>query len=170
MINSAGNSALRHWASTFSDADDDDVHEFAAGDELMSFAVAAGDTFCGTLKWDAWPVTSDDFDLFLVAANGTVVASSVADQSRGPLPPMEELCWTNGGAAATFSLAITRYSAAASPRMDLFTIGTSPLEYIHDQGSITEPASSPYVLAVGARCMRDSPATPRASAATCRRP
>ncbi len=78
--------------------------------------------------------------------------SSVNDQSDGPSAPVEQLCYTNPGPSpATYSLEIAQYSVAGDPQLDLYYVGGSSLTYATTE-SVTEPASSPAALAVGAAC------------------
>ena len=115
------------------------------------------------LKWDDWPATTEDFDLGLFTPDGTEVASSTDDQSDGPLPPTEGLCYTNTGATQDFEIAISRYSALGNPRFDLYYTGESALEYSTAAGSVTEPATSPDALAVGADCWQTNTLEPYSS-------
>jgi hypothetical protein len=66
-VNAAGNEALTHWSGTLADPDEDGLHDFAAGDEGNTFAVAAGQTVCAYARWQAWEPsgTFSDFDLYL---------------------------------------------------------------------------------------------------------
>ena len=154
-VNAAGNFAEDHWSGSFApDGVDPSFNDFAPGVETDGVTMQSGEQACVTLKWDDWPVTSEDFDLGLYAGNGTLVASSSNDQAGGPLPPTEELCYTNTGPTQNFGIAIHRYSAAGSPRFDLYYTGESTLEYATAAGSLTEPASSPDALAVGANCVQ----------------
>ena len=74
------------------------------------------------------------------------------DQSDGPAPPIEELCYTNPNASpTTYSIDIERYSAAGDEQLDLFYLGAGTLNFPVTE-SVTEPASSPAALAVGAAC------------------
>jgi Subtilase family/PASTA domain/Divergent InlB B-repeat domain/Fibronectin type III domain/WD40-like Beta Propeller Repeat len=160
-VNAAGDDAMTHWSGTFApDAAHPDVNDFASGDLTNTVTIASGDEVCAYLKWDDWPLTSEDFDLGLVCANdNALVASSADDQSSGPLEPTESLCYTNSGPTQNFGIEIARYSVAGSPRLDLFVEGGSSLQYSTAAGSIVEPASSPNALAVGADCWQNgSPA------------
>ena len=113
---------------------------------------------CAFLKWDSWPVTSEDFDLFLVrVSDNTIVDDSTNDQSSGPDAPTEDLCYTNPGPTQSYGVGIDRYSAVTTPRFDLFVVGGSSLQYANAAGSIVEPASSPSALAVGCRLLADGP-------------
>src|SRR5262249_12379017 len=123
--------------------------------------LGAGAQLCVYLKWDAWPVTAEDFDLYLVrTSDNLVVDSSLNDQSGGPDLPTEGLCYTNNGGTQNFGIGIVRYSAATTPRFDVFAVGGPTLESSVAAGSIPEPASSPNALAVGADCWQSGAIEP----------
>ena len=82
----------------------------------------------------------------------TVVADSADDQADAPATPTEDVCYTNtSGSSAVYGLEIARYSAAIDDRLDLYYTGGDALTYPVTE-SVTEPASSPAVVAVGAAC------------------
>ena len=164
-INAAGNNAQSHWAGTFSDPDGNDFENFSGGDELNRVVVPPGQTDCVVMTWDAWPVTSQDFDVFLVdTATGQIVNGGLRDQSRGPLDPEEDACYANTtGATVTLGLLVNRYSATSSPRLDIWWLGSSPLQYQTTSGSVVEPASSPNALGVGAVCFSTGALEPYSS-------
>ena len=153
-VNAAGNEAGRHWSGSFTDVDTDGVHEFAGSDVGNSFVAANGSVVCASLKWDAWPTTFKDFDLYIIrSTDNEVLAWSETDQSSVRDTPTEETCWENAtGADVAVAAAVTKVSSPDHPRMDLFVDGA--LQYPTVQGSIVEPASSPAALAVGARCWK----------------
>jgi hypothetical protein len=160
-VNSAGNSATRHWSGTFVDSgvnldvgggEYEDAHLFASGDIGNSFYLANGQYFCATLKWDSWPTTSSDFDLVLLDGPTNGVIGGSWGYQTGSQPPTEGFCWVNDRGSGTYSLAIGRYSAASSPRFDLFAYTGPDLQYRTAAGSVVEPASAPIVFAVGAQC------------------
>jgi len=130
-------------------------------DQFFQVTVPAGKGFSATLRWDAWPVTADDFDLFLVDApnltTSTVLASSVLVQDGDAASqPREGIFYDNQtNNATTTYLVIARCTGAANPRFDLFFVDTDPevgLERTIASGSIAEPATSPYAMAAGASC------------------
>jgi hypothetical protein len=155
-VNSAGNRAEQHWTGTYSDTDGDGAHNFTPTDNGNTIFLAAGDTTCVSLKWDAWPTTNQDYDLEVtISGTGTLVASSTNHQT-GTQPPTEDLCYTNTtGAGQNFAIWIMRFSATATPRLDLFIYPGPNLEHQSAAGSVTEPGSSPGVLAVGAICWQN---------------
>ena len=157
-VNAAGNRAQQHWSGTFADLDADSWNEFAPGDEGNTILLGANQQTCAALRWDSWPVTAVDYDLYLTRANdGSPVASSINEQS-GSQPPTELICHVNTtGVAQLYALGIRRHNAAdPSPRFDLFVYPGPNLEYQVGEGSVTEPGSSSYALAVGAVCWRTS--------------
>ena len=158
-VNAAGNRAQQHWNGTFTDADANGWHEFAAGDEGNTMFLGAGEQSCMALKWDAWPVTAVDYDLYLVrASDGIPVASSINDQD-GTLPPTELICHFNStGVAQLLAVAIRLDdpAGAPAPRLDLFVYPGPNLEHQVADGSVTEPGSSSFALTVGAVCWQTS--------------
>ena len=70
-VNSAGNSASTHYQGTFVDANANQFHDFATGDEGDGVLIGGGQTGCVFLRWDQWPAASTDFDLYLTDGGGT---------------------------------------------------------------------------------------------------
>ena len=163
-VNSAGNSAQQHWSGTFSDNDGNDSHDFASGDNRNNFWLPSLQTVCIALKWDAWPTTTQDFDLGLWNSAPDLVAASVNEQSPAGLRPTEEFCYTNPGVSQSFGIEIFRWAATTAPRFDLFVVGGgSGLEYQVSAGSLLEPATSPNAMSVGAVCWQDNALEPFSS-------
>ena len=157
-VNSAGNRGRQHWGGAYTDADADGWHEFAPGDEGNTITFGKYEGGCIRLKWDEWPYSATDFDLHLVRVDGSaidghgaIVASSRNAQT-GTQPPTEQLCFSNPGARLSFAIEIVRVSGSGAPRLDLFISPGPDFEHQVAEGSITEPASSPATLAVGAVC------------------
>jgi hypothetical protein len=162
-VNAAGNYGYDHWAGYFDpDASNPIYNDFGSDGPSEQFDVPAGGNSCALLKWDGWPVTTDDYDLLVRrVSDGVTVATSANDQAGGrvpgdsadvPSPPVEEACFTNtSGAEATYAVSILRYSASDDLLLDLFLTGAGPIDDPITQ-SVTEPASSAAALAVGAEC------------------
>ncbi|MFN0072186.1 MAG: S8 family serine peptidase [Chloroflexota bacterium] len=164
-VNSAGNASESHWSGTFSDTDSppDDFHNFSGTDQGNTVTVDAGGDLCVFLKWDNWPTSTQDYDLYLaLSSTGASVATSTFDQTGGA-EPTEGLCYTNTGPTQNFFIAIEKFSANQTPRLDIFKFGGSPLEYPTPAGSVTEPASSPHAFAVGAHCWQNDAIEPFSS-------
>ena len=161
--NSAGNHAQRHWSGTFTDADADDWHEFSGGDLGNTLFLPAGASTCATLKWDDWPASANDYDLYLARSSDALILAGSANLQTGSQAPTEDFCYQNTtGVSQNFFLAINRYNAGQTPRFDLFSTAT-PLEYQVAAGSVTEPASSPNAMAVGALCWQSGGLQPYSS-------
>ncbi len=162
-VNAAGNDATNHWSGTFV-SDGTPTHPwmlFAAGNIGNGFTLAAGATGCAYLKWDSWPYTAQDYDLFVIrGSDGAYVVSN--NNQDGSQPPTESVCFTNDGATQTFFVAINRWNATASPRFDLY-VWQASLQYQTAAGSVTEPASAPAAFAVGAVCWQASTIEPFSS-------
>ena len=155
-VNAAGNSAQEHWSGAFTDANADGLHEFTASDVGNSIVLFPNEEVCGFLKWDSWPTTNQDFDVYLGRdADVTIVAGSAIEQT-GAQTPTEAFCYTNPGPTQSFSFLIDRYSGASAPRLDLFVTIGDALQYRTPAGSVVEPATSPHAVAVGAVCWSNS--------------
>jgi subtilisin family serine protease len=154
-VNSMGNEAQGHWSGPFQDADSDGWHQFSGADELNTIYFSAG-TLCAFLKWDNWPASAQDYDMYLVRYDGLVVAGSENVQN-GTQEPTEAFCVQDdtGQSAAYYGIAIRRFQATTAPRFDLFVLQSDAQyhpEYVVTAGSVLEPASSPHAMAVGAIC------------------
>ncbi len=177
-VNAAGNEAQDHWAGTFTDSDGNGWNDFAPEsppeplDEGNSFPLYTGQEVCGYLKWNDWPTSAQDYDLYLYresppapagqpAEKPTLIAQSTNLQS-GTQPPTESICYSNdtSNALIGYDFAIRAESVNASPRLDLFVTfspGPAPsLQYTVEPGSLLEPAASTHVLTVGAACWVNS--------------
>ena len=164
-VNSAGNYAEQHWGGTF-DGPNGAFHDFGGGDETITFTLAAGKTVTAYLKWDDWPTSSNDYDLYLyggpvepACAPSGASACSIDEQSGTQLPT-ESLQYTHPGpGAGTFHLKISRFSAPGTPPMDLFVLGdvAVPIEHNDPDRSLNDLAGSPIILAAGAFCFENGP-------------
>lgn len=150
-VNAAGNEAQQHWSGTF--VNDGGLNAFAPSDVTNQIDLFSGEEVCGFLKWDAWPATNQDFDLLLGRDfDGSIVAASNGLQT-GTQTPTEALCYTNTtGNTEVFSFLIDRVLGTTAPRLDLYVTVDDALEYQTAAGSVTEPATAPGALAVGAIC------------------
>lgn len=154
-VNSSGNSGATHWAGSFTDSDGDNILNFNGNDEGNNISIRAGGSVSLFLKWDSWPTTSDDFDLYLSnTATGQVLAYSVNEQS-GSQTPTEDLFFRNTtGSTLNAFVSIVKYRASSNPSFDLFVEGslaTLP-QFTVAAGSLTDFGVSPRALVVGASC------------------
>jgi hypothetical protein len=144
-VNSAGNSAGKHWEGDWQDTDGDGWLDFAPGDEENTFYLEVGQMISLYFTWDAWPATDQDYDLYLVNEWGNTVAESTWYQN-GTQEPAERIFYT--ALAGNYGIKVAAYYAPDHPRMELFC--SRALEYTVSESSITAPANAPFVLTVGA--------------------
>ena len=156
-VSAAGNHAQEHWSGTFTDANGNGYNDFTPGDETNSLVLDRGEGVCGELKWDEWPSAKSDFDLALYSDSNQLLAQSTNTQN-GSQPPVEQTCYQNlTGGLQTVGWMIFGAHVVSTPRIDLFSIGTSEsLQYQTAAGSIVDPATSPSALAVGALCWQNN--------------
>ncbi|MGQ0832806.1 MAG: S8 family serine peptidase [Microthrixaceae bacterium] len=172
-VGAAGNYGERHYSqmATGDPVPGDGGRDLVnlTSDDVLQFAVAAGGDAIVTLRWDGWPTTRQDFDLYILNrpcgdAYGRV-AWSVGNQADGPLPPVEGVAFTNCSSVEPqyFGIVIDRYSGRAAPRLDIFIDGDVGLLEQVTGGGVAEPATSPSVLTAGAYCWDGLAAEPFSS-------
>jgi hypothetical protein len=148
-VNAAGNQADTHWSGAFVD-DGDGFNLFAPGRIGNDFYGPSGEEACVLLKWDDWPVSAQDYDMFIARLSPAEIVASSSNYQTGSQPPVEMACYRNSGPGQYFFVMIMSAGATATPRFDLFS--DWPLEFATAEGSVTEPGSSPAAMAVGAAC------------------
>ena len=166
-LNAAGNSALQHWSGVFVDSNGNGFNEYVPGDELNDFFLASGQNACFSLKWDSWPTTDQDFDLWIVRSSDQAVVAVSENPQTGAQTPTEGRCFTNLGASQFFAVVIRKFSATQTPRFDLFTdlpgVSSAVMQHNISSGSLVEMAASSKVLAVGAICWQNNQLEPYSS-------
>ena len=152
--NSAGNRAQFHWGGAYNPGGSSSgFHDFPGGSEGNGITIGTAARGCVFLKWDSWPVTNQDFDVQLYRLPANTLVADSNDAQTGTQPPVDSVCFTNPGGGTSFFAAVQRVgSTSTTPRIDLFTSGTSALEHQVAAGSVTEPASAPEAVASGAFC------------------
>jgi subtilisin family serine protease len=151
-IASAGNEGQRHWSGTFSDDDADGWLNFSTADNWNSVGyVLPGEEICVDLKWDDWPTSARNYDLFLGRRSDFSLVAGSTTAQVGQQPPSEHLCYTNPGPLGIFDVLIRHVSGSNDRRLDLYVHGS---DFAHQvaEGSVAEPASFPSVMAAGAAC------------------
>ncbi len=160
-VNAAGNYAEEHWKGTWNPRDfGDGVIRLDWGpagnaDFDLGFSIPGGGSVLIVLRWDAWPTTTQDLDMALYDFNSNELGFSNFEQYPNASAPTEFIQYTNpSGSPVTVYLEITEYedSVTNPGTLDLLVLGNSGMEYADPAGSISEPASSPDALAVGAVC------------------
>ncbi|MBE2184057.1 MAG: S8 family serine peptidase [Anaerolineae bacterium] len=153
-VQAAGNNANYHWdmAATLASFGGDSQLDFTPGDEVLHFGNGSGSCYtlsAGTsinvyLRWDAWPTTNQDYDLFLIRWTGSEwvnVVQSSRDQSVGGVSPTE---WINTltPTAGCYGLYIDKWSATGNHTFDLMGHNMPNFEYIVQSRSLVDPATS----------------------------
>lgn len=148
-VNAAGNQAQAHWLGRFRDENHNGWAEFGLALESLPLDMPLGGLIDLVLVWNDWPLTDQDFDLFLTDAQGKTLASS-EDRQTGSQPPREELQYLADHPGVYY--AKVRARRATRPMwLRLFQIesgATFRLPTPH--GSIVAPADCTCALAVAA--------------------
>ena len=157
-VNAAGNRAQQHWSGSFVDSNANGWSEYAPGDEGNTIVVPAGSYVCAALKWDDWPASAEDYDLYLTRSPGGAIVSRSRSPQTGLEPPSEHACALNRATVAqTYAIGIKAHRVTGRPvRFDLFVYPGPNLEHRVAEGSVTEPGTSPAALSVGAACWLDN--------------
>ncbi|MEV6238971.1 ricin-type beta-trefoil lectin domain protein [Lentzea sp. NPDC051838] len=159
----AGNQARLHFSGKAADVNANSFVEFKDGAENNAFTLQGNTTGTVSIRWDAWPKTNEDLDLYVMtrphAPTGVndpdLVAVSTRSQkdTQGGLAPTEEVTFANTtGAGITYYVYVKNNNARFITQFDLFVAGPADgqLQYATAAGSITEPGTSPHVITVGA--------------------
>jgi len=132
---SAANFALNHYRGVFVDDNSgyhnhlfqssiDTTDYFGLGPQMYDLMyLGAGGTGYIALQWgDSWSGYTNDYDLGLFGETaGTYVAvSTTLDSTTGH--PIEEIAYTNPGAAGWFDIVIQKHSGSAST-LDMYVLG-----------------------------------------------
>ncbi|MDQ1425027.1 MAG: hypothetical protein QOD72_2525 [Acidimicrobiaceae bacterium] len=160
----AGNEGDSHFGFAAFDRDGDGLVEYesggalnpvgADGPELLGFNLPTNGSVNITMKWDAWPITNQEFDVCLWTAGaplGTFIGCQNGGQASFPSEPTAGFIRT-GLAAGAYVVVIGRPSGTTiTPRIDMYFDGSEQsIQRLNAAGSIGEPASSPSAMAVGA--------------------
>lgn len=149
VITSAGNYGQRHWAGTHNASADGGWVEFAAereGNPLAGGAVLSG-RVRASLRWDDWPTTSQDYDLYLFRKGlkrHELIATSTRRQESGT--PTEHI--DTQVPRGRYFLAVRVHDAEGTDRLTMFA--SHNLTYQTRAGSLTAPGTAADVLTVGA--------------------
>ena len=152
-VNSAGNYAKAHYSGVWSDTDrdPDSWHNFAGGDELLSFEAEEGDEISVSLTWDDWPITYQNYDLSLYFEDSSGDLREVAEStniqgSSGGFP--EEWIEYEAQESGTYGIAV--YGIGAQPRRLKIWSSHDFKEYSVEENSIGIPADARGSMSVGA--------------------
>ncbi|MBI1729687.1 PKD domain-containing protein [Candidatus Acetothermia bacterium] len=145
-VSAAGNYAQRHWKGVALDGNGNGWVEFS-GQDGINFSAQAGQAISVYLTWRDWPVTSQDYDLFVTTTSGAILASSERLQS-GTQPPTENIFFTapSGG---TFQIRVKPLTVNAPKELSIFNLNQDITPSI-PSGSIVTPGDSSSAITVGA--------------------
>jgi subtilisin family serine protease len=145
-VNAAGNHAKKHYQGSFTDSDGDGWHEFTPGDETNDIQLTSWAYINLFLTWDSWPITNQDYDLYLYDTSYDLVASSDNWQT-GYQEPAEAFCYL--APPGTYKIAVGKYSATGDQKLKIFTF-YQDLEYRTAAHSLMAPADATGVMTAAA--------------------
>jgi subtilisin family serine protease len=161
-INSAGNSAREHYRGDYTDVNGDQVNEFAPNRPLLSFQSSTAGTTQIILTWNDWAKDgSQDLDLFLLDADGNVLASS-RNTREGNHPPIEQILYKFDD-SRTYFITIHGVKVDRALQINLFIHETANMELADPIGSLATPGDALGSLTVGAVDWRDNQLEPFSS-------
>ncbi|WP_409493520.1 ricin-type beta-trefoil lectin domain protein [Amycolatopsis sp. cmx-11-12] len=157
----AGNQGRLHFAGTAADTSGDRWVEFSGASQNNGFPAGRNQEVTVALRWDAWPKTNEDLDLYVMKEarppegpnDPNIKARSIRAQAEtsGGLSPTESITFTNDESGRTYYVYLKNNNARFTTKLDLFVAGgDGQLQHFTPAGSVVEPASSPYAMAVGA--------------------
>ncbi len=153
-IQAAGNHANLHWDGVFTDTNQDGWHEFTSYpiDPEINWIgfFDSGEVIWVSLRWDDWPVSDQDYDLYLVRYPDDIVDRSTIVQN-GTQPPFEEILYKTpeGPAIYLYGVIVHQFNADETAVLDLLS-KSYEFTYKVSSRSLIEPACAPNALSVGA--------------------
>ncbi len=162
-VNGAGNSNEDTWYGAFTDADNDNVHEWSGTNEYQTQAMAAGDNLTAFMRWDdSWVSASKDLSLLWVKNPGTPFEQVVAEFNDTQSGGTDQYPFEGGKFTAltpgNYAIKVKKVRGTTPSWLQLVVWrGNLP---IHTSGhSVLSPADSPHpgMLAVGAASTGSGP-------------
>ncbi len=148
---SSGNAAQTHWSGAFTDANGNNINDFAPGVEGDSFTASDGQMINTYLTWNGWPATNQDYDLYLYKSGSAAPVAASTNTQNGTQAPAEEIHYlVPAGQGGTYYVQIRKVNATGNATFQLYTYPYN-LQYAVAAGSLGgQPSDSPYVMTVGA--------------------
>ena len=147
----AGNSGKSHYSGLWSDKNSNDWHNFAPGEELLEFEAEEGAAIRVNLVWDDWPITYQNYDLYLYFRNSSgdweEVAKSTDIQDSGG-DPVEGINDHTAKESGIYGIAVR--SRDAQPKRMRVWSNHDFINYSDAKNSITSPADAREAMSVGA--------------------
>ena len=145
-VNAAGNQANQHYEASFVDFDGDGWHNVSASGETINIYAYSGDTIVAYLTWNTWPITDQDYDLYLLNSALNIVASSINSQT-GSQAPTEQIYYYVPS-TGTYHLGINKYSATSNHQLEVYSV-FHVLSPSVGSSSLINPADASGVMTVG---------------------
>ncbi|MDS0295087.1 S8 family serine peptidase [Halogeometricum luteum] len=147
---SAGNSAGgHHWGGTWNDTDGDGLMNFEDGTE--SLEIEGSGTERMWAQWNDWEDGTEDYDVCLYTDPDVANATPYDENCTGASANPTERSTLDFSAHDTYYLAIREANATRPVRFDVFLGGRATFRNGGvDAGSLTNPATNPNVVTVGA--------------------
>jgi hypothetical protein len=125
-------------------------HDFdtsAGVDNGDGITVPSGAGFVVDLQWaQPWGAVTTDYDVFVVDAQGRVLAASVAD-NLGLQQPFELVGFTNRTASAqTVNIVVGKFAGAADPRLKFVLEGASRITGVEHNTSVGSDVVGPTIF------------------------
>ena len=147
----AGNSGKSHYSGLWSDKDSNDWHNFALGEELLTFEAEEGSVVRVNLIWDDWPITYQNYDLYLYFINSSgdleevAKSTNIQDSGGDPVERIDDYTVKESG---IYGIAV-RSLGAQPKRMRVWSTHDF-INYSDAKNSITSPADAREAMSVGA--------------------
>ena len=153
-VNSAGNNAQSHYYGFWSDFDSDGWHNFSNENEVLAFRAEKGDEIRVFLTWNDWPVSDQDYDLYLNFINFSgdleFVASSLDEQSASANNPPVERIEIKAESSGRYRVSVKSWGDARPRRLKIWSLNHDFEEYSVAENSIGSPADARGAMSVGA--------------------
>jgi len=151
-VNSAGNSALQHYRSTFSDIGSG-YHVFSGPDDTINQIgrYVDGEYVRVVMNWDDYTNKDQDYDLYLARydnPNWVLVDSSKIDQD-GAHNPEEIISFLNTENDTLYGILVKKRPGAIDINFTIFNLDKN-LGYYTESSSLTDPGTITNVVTVGA--------------------
>ncbi len=154
FFQAGGNQSQKHWDGTWLDGDNDGNLEFSGNAEINEIGyIQQGTLVTLYLRWNAWPTTNQDYDLYLWRWNaGTAqwenVASSLLNQGQFNLSP-EEGIEIYPSTTAYYGFSVRRFSATGTHTFSAISYRQSFGITVADR-SLIDPATGSNTVGVAA--------------------
>ncbi|MCA9913457.1 MAG: S8 family serine peptidase, partial [Anaerolineae bacterium] len=155
-VQAAGNQANYNWQGQYRDTNGNGFHEFASGGVEVNMLnngaqVPAGWPIYLFLRWNAWPTTNQNYNLYLYWWNGSYwepVAASTTVQS-GTQPPVEQLAYLTPS-TGYYGVVIHTSTASGNHILDLMGHNAPSFQFNMTDRSLVDAATSAEALSVAA--------------------